>query len=207
MRLYYLDILSRRAMKRLLLMAVLLIIISQVEAAPQGIGSIGDNGCVCHGGSKENTTVALFGLPEVYNSSQVYNLTLSIDSPLEKNNPQGGFRILVSHGEIVGDVQELEDGYTHSESTNNRRVWEFNWTAPDSDTEMVTFIVHGNAVNGNGEPSGDEWNSNSYAVPGTNYTGEVNAPAVDGSVSPEQLVVGAIGVFAVLALAVIAIKD
>ena len=194
-------------MKRLLVLLLSLAIISQVEALPTGIGDVGDNGCVCHGASTEETKVTLFGLPDVYNSTQTYNLTLTIESTVEENDPQGGFRILISHGEITGDVQELEEGYTHSSSNNNQRTWEFNWTAPKSDAELVTFIAHGNAVNGNGAASGDEWNSNSYAVPGPNYEGEVVTPITDDSVSSRQLAVGVIGIIAVLSLAVIAIKD
>ena len=194
-------------MKRLLVVVISLAIFSQVQAIPTGIGDVGDRGCVCHGGVSEETAVNLTGLPEVYNSSQTYNLIFEIESDLESNNPQGGFRILVSHGQISGDVQELEGGYTHSSSNNNQRVWEFNWTAPESSDELVTFIAHGNAVNGNGESTGDEWNSNSYAVPGQNYDGEVVAPTTDDSLSSRQIAVGIIGILAVLSLAVMAIKD
>ena len=194
-------------MKRLLVLLLSLAIISQVEAYPTGIGDNGDNGCVCHGGYSEKTNVTLIGLPDVYNSSQSYNLTLKIESNLEANNPQGGFRILISHGEITGDVQELEGGYTHSSSNNNQRAWEFNWTAPESDAELVTFIIYGNAVNGNGAPSGDEWNSNSYAIPGPNYEGEIVTPTTENSPSSRQLAVGVIGIIAVLSLAAMAIKN
>lgn len=194
-------------MKRLLVLLLTLAIISQVEALPTGIGDVGDNGCVCHGASTEETKVTLLGLPDVYNSTQTYNLTLTIESSLEANDPQGGFRILISHGEITGDVQELEEGYTHSSSNNNQRVWEFNWTAPESDAELVTFITHGNAVNGNGASSGDEWNSNSYAIPGPSYEGEIVTPTTEDSPSSRQLAVGVIGIIAVLSLAFMAIKD
>ena len=62
-------------MKRLLVLIVSLAVMSQVEALPTGVGEIGDNGCVCHGASAEETMVNLSGLPDVYNSSQTYNLT------------------------------------------------------------------------------------------------------------------------------------
>lgn len=194
-------------MKRLLVLLLSLAILCQVEAIPTGIGDIGDDGCVCHGASSEETNVTLLGLPDVYNSSQTYNLTLTIESSLEANDPQGGFRILISHGEITGDVQELEGGYTHSSSNNNQRTWEFNWTAPESDAELATFITHGNAVNGNGAASGDEWNSNSYAIPGPNYEGEIVTPTTEASPSSRQLAVGVIGIIAVLSLAIMAIRD
>ena len=194
-------------MKRLLVLLLSLAIISQVQGVPTGVGDIGDNGCVCHGASSEETKVNLSGLPDVYNSTQTYNLTLTIESSLEANDPQGGFRILISHGEISGDVQELEEGYTHSSSNNNQRNWELIWTAPGSDAELVTFIVYGNAVNGNGAASGDEWNSNSYAVPGPNYEGEIVTSITDDSISSRQLVVGVIAIIAVLYLTAISVKD
>ena len=81
------------------------------------------------------------------------------------------------------------------------------WTAPESDAELVTFITYGNAVNGNGAASGDEWNSNSYAVPGPNYEGEIVTPITEDSISSRQLAVGAIGIIAVLSLTVMAVKD
>lgn len=194
-------------MKGLLVLLLSLAIMIQVEALPTGIGDVGDKGCVCHGASSEETNVSLSGLPDVYNSSQTYNLSLTIESSLEANDPQGGFRILISHGEISGDVQELEGGYTHSSSNNNQRTWEFNWTAPESDAELVTFITYGNAVNGNGAATGDEWNSNSYAIPGPNYKGEIVTPTTEDSPSSGQLAVGVIGIIGVLSLAVMAIKD
>ena len=71
-----------------------------------------NNGCVCHGAADDSTSVNLEGLPEIYNTSATYQLTLSIDSEVEANNPQGGFRIIVSHGIISGEVVDLDGGYT-----------------------------------------------------------------------------------------------
>ena len=47
----------------------------------------------------------------------------------------------------------------------------------------------------------------SYAVPGPNYDGEIVTPITEDSVSSRQLVVGAIGIIAVLSLTVMAVKD
>ena len=62
-------------------------------------------------------------------------------------------------------------------------------------------------MNGGGSPAGDAWNSASYAVPGMNYTGEVIAPDVDGSVSGAQIAVGILGLMLLLGVTVIAIRD
>ena len=69
-------------------------------------------------------------------------------------------------------------------------------------------MIHGNAVNGDGGASGDEWKSLSIAVPGPNYTGEVTTPELSGKeVTGIQMTVGAIGIIALLSLAFYAIKD
>lgn len=202
-------------MKRIIALAILLSLIGQSQALPSGIGDRANDGCLCHGGSDDTTVVNLSGLPEVYNSSVEYNLTLTIESPVELNEVQGGFRVIISQGELIAEGwQVMDGGYTHTTEINDRRQWEAVWVAPEVDDELATFVVHGNAVNGNGNANGDEWNSLSIAIPGTNYTGEVTAPEIPFSGSGEkrsfnsiQLAVGAIGVIALLSLAFYAIKD
>ena len=195
-------------MRRIVVVSIFLLMLSTVNGLPTGVGSIGDNGCTCHGGADSSTTVSITGLPSNYTSSSEYNLSLMIDSSIEKNEVQGGFRILISHGEIIGDGwQIIDEGYTHTEDINDRRNWTAKWIAPNLDDELVTVVVYGNAVNGGGSPAGDAWNSASYAVPGMNYSGEVIAPDVDASVSAAQIGVGILGLLLLLGVAVIAIRD
>ena len=196
-------------MKRVIALAILLSLIGQSQALPSGIGDRSNDGCLCHGGSDDTTVVNLSGLPEAYNSSAEYNLTLTIESPVELNEVQGGFRVIISQGELIaGGWQVIDGGYTHTTEINDRRQWEVVWVAPEVDDELATFVVHGNAVNGNENANGDEWNSLSIAIPGVNYTGEVTTPGITGKeVTGIQLAVGAIGVIALLSLAFYAIKD
>ena len=196
-------------MKRVIVLAVLLSLIGQSQALPDGIGDRADDGCLCHGGSDDTTIVNLSGLPEIYNSSMQYNLTLTIQSPVELNDVQGGFRVVISHGELFGEGwQVMDGGYTHTTEINDRRQWEVVWTAPEADDELATFVIHGNAVNGNGNVNGDEWNSQSLAIPGPNYTGEIITPELSGKeVTGIQLAVGAIGILSLIILAFYAIKD
>ena len=196
-------------MKRVIALAILLSLIGQSQALPSGIGDRANDGCLCHGGSDDTTIVNLSGLPEAYNSSVEYNLTLTIESPVELNEVQGGFRVIISQGELIAEGwQVMDGGYTHTTEINDRRQWEVVWVSPEVDDELATFVVHGNAVNGNGNANGDEWNSLSIAIPGTNYTGEVTTPEITGKeVSGIHLAVGAIGVIALLSLAFYAIKD
>lgn len=196
-------------MKRVIALAILLSLIGQSQALPSGIGDRANDGCLCHGGSDDTTIVNLSGLPETYNSSVQYNLTLTIESPVESNEVQGGFRVIISQGELIGEGwQVMDGGYTHTVEINDRRQWEAVWVAPEADDELATFLIHGNAVNGNGNANGDEWNSLSVAIPGVNYTGDVTAPDISGKeVTGIQIAVGAIGVIALLSLAFYAIKD
>jgi len=196
-------------MKRVIVLAVLLSLIGQSQALPDGIGDRADDGCLCHGGLDDTTIVNLSGLPEIYNSSMQYNLTLTIQSPVELNDVQGGFRVVISHGELIGEGwQVMDGGYTHTSEINDRRQWEVVWIAPEADDELATFVIHGNAVNGNGNVNGDEWNSQSLAIPGPNYTGEIITPELSGKeVTGIQLAVGAIGILSLIILAFYAIKD
>ncbi|MAX46122.1 MAG: hypothetical protein CMB24_04910 [Euryarchaeota archaeon] len=196
-------------MKRVIALAILLSLIGNSQALPEGIGDRADDGCLCHGGSDDSTTVSVDGLPEVYNSSMEYNLTLTIESPVELNEVQGGFRILISQGELIGEGwQIIDEGYTHTTEINDRRQWDAVWVAPEADDELATFVIHGNAVNGNGAVSDDEWNSITIAIPGPNYTGEVVTPELSTrEISDIQITVGIIGIIALFALAFYAIKD
>ena len=195
-------------MRQLLALLFILVLVGQSYAFPTGADDRGDNGCLCDGGSDDSTTVTLTGLPGMYNSSQEYNVTLTIESPVEMNEVQGGFRILVSHGEIVGEGwQDIDNGYTHTSEINDRRVWDAVWIAPEETDKLATFVIHGNAVNGNDEASGDEWNSQSIAVPGPNYTGEVEAPELSSAPNNFKLAIGGIAVALVLGLAILAVKD
>lgn len=196
-------------MKRVIALAILLSLIGQSQALPNGIGDRANDGCLCHGGSDDTTIINLSGLPETYNSSVEYNLTLTIESPVELSDVQGGFRVIISQGELIAQGwQVIDGGYTHTAEINDRRQWEVVWVAPEADDELATFVVHGNAVNGNGNSNGDEWNSMSISIPGVNYTGEVTTPDVTGKeVNGIQLAVGAIGIMALLSLAFYAIKD
>ena len=192
-------------MRQIITTLLLVSLLGFSQASPGGIDHRGDDGCVCHGGSDETTSVSLTGLPDKYNSSQEYNITLIIDSPVEANSVQGGFRVDISHGTIIGEgwqIIEPDDypnGYTHTSDSNDRRVWEAVWIAPEENDILATFIIHGNAVNGNDESSGDEWNSQSLAVPGQNYTGDTTPPELtSSSLSNSEIIVGGIAILTII---------
>ena len=124
-------------MKRVIALAILLSLIGQSQALPSGNGDRANDGCLCHGGSDDTTIVNLSGLPAAYNSSVEYNLTLTIESPVELNEVQGGFRVIISQGELIAEGwQVMDGGYTHTTEINDRRQWKAVWVAPEADDEL-----------------------------------------------------------------------
>lgn len=200
-------------MRSTLILLVGLCFFSPVQSFPEGIDDRGDRGCICHGGEDETTEVIVSGLPEMYNSSVTYNFTITINSPViettSEDQAKGGFRVIISKGEIVADEwQYLEGGYTHNETINKQRTWNASWIAPENDAELATFIVHGNAVNGNGESTGDEWNSLALAIPGVNYTGEIITPELGDDHNRNRfLVISSISIASLVAIIYFVAKD
>lgn len=197
-------------MKRALLIAsiFMMTLAPSSIAYPDGVGEIANDGCLCHGASNQDTVVQVIGLPESYSYSTEYNLTLSIDSNVirvDNHTNIGGFRLIVSAGEIIGAPQEYEDGYTHSNATEIS--WNVTWLSPSEDNGTTRFRFYGNAVNGNGEQTGDYWNSYEIRIPGVNHTGEVTQrPQPDGS-SSSQLLTGAIGIGVLVIVLIWAVRD
>ncbi len=203
-------------MTRVTVFLICLVFVTPVNSLPTGIDDRGDDGCVCHGGIDDTTTVSITGLPEMYNSSQSYNFTLKIESPIQEsqnmNDAKGGFRVIVSKGEIIGDGwQFIEGGYTHNVSINSQRTWNATWIAPSDDSIYSSFIIHGNAVNGNGESSGDEWNSNSLVVKGINFTGEVESPVIGSDEKYHNkdtfYIISGLGLFSLIVIIYFVSKD
>ena len=182
-----------RTISLLSIVLISLVMVPHMDAAPGGIGTIGDNGCSCHGGPSSDTTVTVTGLPEIYNSSESYLFTVTVtndvmeiynDGSTEGNDPwngrAGGFRILASKGVVApidpAMAQEMNGGLTHTAESNGVRTWDFEWTAPADDSQFVEFKIHGNAVNGGDGFNGDMWNTFETTIAGFS-AGEM-APSV-----------------------------
>ena len=196
---------QRRTIALLGLVIASLMIVPQFSAMPGGIGSGANAGCACHaGGNDGSTTILVEGLPEVFNASETYLFTITLvndDMTLYGNGDpaqgwsgvQGGFRILVEGGGSVTTVdesysQKLDGGLTHTEDGNKFRSWDFEYTAPGSDTDTTEITIIGNAVSGGAasggatafgdvQPDGagnDYWSVKNVIVPGLNA--EAKAP-------------------------------
>ena len=177
----------RRAMLVLALIGLALVLTPQFSAEKDGIGDAADDGCLCHTKSSA-TTVSISGLPETFNASQEYNLTITVENediaPIGEN--QGGFRLIIDGGSLTYDdsiIQKEDGGLTHKQAGNDQRSWSLTWTAPADDSKVVNFQVWGNAVNGDVSPQNDGYNGNTYAVLG------LNAAPLEDTPDPKDAIV------------------
>ena len=167
-------------------------------ASPNGLGAEANEGCLCHT-PEEGTVVELAGLPDVFASNSTYQLTLTVASSVAavENGSQGGFRLLVDEGTIdVGNsttVQPRDGGWTQTTNGSNHRSWVFEWRTPEVNDTAATFVVHGNAVNGNNAPTGDAWTTLELVVPGEAYQGPLTPDEGIDGVSASDRVLLVIG--------------
>ena len=197
-------------MKRLALLLCVLFLLMPVDARPEGIGSLGDNGCVCHGGIDENVIIEITGFPEIYVPSQVYNISISADGSSKDSvgNTSGGFRALMDGGNLeIEGSQEIEGGLTLTLESFKLRMWNGTWVAPSNDDEGINLILHINLVNGDNTTSDDDWNTKTIFVSGPEYVGDTDAIEVGGEIVPIKLTVALMILATIGILAWVAIKD
>ena len=202
-------------MIRAVVVVLALALLSQVVvSAPSGIGKSANEGCLCHGDKDQSTTVWVEGLPESYESNTTYNFSITVESEIVAANPNGsigGFRMLVIGGSITFDesaglIQELDGGWTHTESGNMVRSWNLSFVSPEDNASYVDFSIYGNAVNGNHASSEDAWNSLILRLPGVEYDGEIFSDQADGF-SPMDYTVGLVSMIALVGLLIITMRD
>ena len=168
-----------------LLFFILLFSSPLAQSSPSGVGDMGNEGCLCHGAKSLSTSVIIDGMPPQWAANNSYAMSIIISSSIEisdqENAQLGGFRLIVDGGEVIfaenNHTQIINEGYTHTSQGNQYRQWNFTWTAPSSNDSVVDFVVFGNAVNSNGQSSGDAWNYYSTTVAGEGYTGAIEQPA------------------------------
>jgi hypothetical protein len=200
---------------RAVVVVLVLALLSQVAvSAPSGIGKSANDGCLCHGDRDLSTTVWIEGLPESYESNTTYNFSITVESETVAVNPNGsigGFRMLIVGGSITFDesaglIQELDGGWTHTESGNRVRSWNLSFVSPEDNASYVDFTIFGNAVNGNQASSEDAWNSLTLRLPGVEYDGEIFSDQADGF-SPMDYTVGLVSMIALVGLLIITLRD
>jgi hypothetical protein len=120
----------------------------------------GGIGCVCHGTEPTISVNVWIEGPDslIINQTAQYKL-LMMGGPAIK----GGFNVASYFGTLnsIDTLVSLISGeLTHSSPnpfSNDTVSWNFSYTAPDSLTTDTIYSV-ANSVNGNGNPSQDQWN-------------------------------------------------
>jgi cytochrome c oxidase subunit I+III len=155
------------------------LMLQSLQAMPTGIGGNSvDTGCTCHGAADVSVNPFIEGLPDIYNGSETYNITISMEGgPTPSGTAYGGFNLRVSSGKVLSvnnDTQvwvQSSTEITHNDSGNDQREWVIQWLAPIDDTQDVTFTLLVNSVNGDNSPGGDSWNSLIVSTEGLNSNG------------------------------------
>jgi hypothetical protein len=131
-----------------------------------GITGVTSSGCTCHGAQSSATTLSLSGNTTT-RAGQTLNLTVVV---AHSSQQAAGVNIAVKdqQGQNAGTLApatgsglQLSNGeLTHQQPktmSNGQAAFSFTWTAP-STPGTYTLRAAGNAVNGNGNTSGDAWN-------------------------------------------------
>ncbi|MBG18174.1 MAG: hypothetical protein CMB77_07480 [Euryarchaeota archaeon] len=203
---------ARLARAGLLVLMVLLLPVSM--AWPGGIaGEVDYNGevsevtmagCLCHAeASSDDVTILLDGVPYAYTPGETYSLTLQIVGGPERGaggtSQSAGFSMRTTLGQLIpadgntqnweGDATRLTHTSAGSAYSNSDRLWSFDWTAPATDEGLTRFYIAGNSVNGDGNPTGDQWNRLNFPIHPESETSREGTRMVfvgTGDVSPPE---------------------
>ena len=128
----------------------------------------GCGGGYCHG-SNTNAVVSMSGQPASYTAGQSYTLSISVTGGASGNN--GGFSLDVDKGTLsagIGfavNVNQAQNSATHSITGSSYRSWSVDWIAPSTGSGIATLDLAGNAADGNGGNTGDNWDSITFQIP------------------------------------------
>jgi len=204
-----------RVIAIIFLFAVLILLpVHNVDGFPNGVGDIGEQGCLCHGAENDLTSVEIVGLPDKFESNTTYFLQLIVDNPeidVNTSSAHGGFRLVVSSGVIsfneTNKSQIIGDGWTHTELGNQQRVWNLTWQSPADNTSLTALTLYGNAVNGNGEFTGDGWNKVKIYVSGVENYNTFEQPNANHELDVFDKVMLGLGLLVLLYISVKVVKD
>ena len=167
-------------------------------------GAPGENTCgQCHNGGNYNAsvTVQMFAQGATVPTTQffpgnTYTVKVTVNNAMgnpfgygfqftaltaAENSPLSGYSSLASNvKQKTITVQNAFNGRTYLEhnGVTSNNVFQFNWTAPQTLNEVVTFYASGNVVNGTGSTSGDATNSTSLTIyPALQVSSNVEQPS------------------------------
>ena len=144
----------------LLFIFVILFAGSAVEANPNGKYN-SSNGCSCHGSSSSSVTPIYSGFPTEYTPGQNYLVTIEMG----QSASNGGFSFTVDQGSLSNPGPNTKvSGLISTHTNNGGTSWNFEWMAPSSGSGQVSLQVAVMQANGNGQNSGDSWNTLSWTI-------------------------------------------
>ena len=152
--------------RRIAVFLVVLFLISTAQAVQSnssGRTGSSTSGCSCHG-SSSSMSVSLNGLPSSgYEAVTTY--TLSWDGGPHIPGT-GGFNLDVNSGSWsnLGNNVKLVNGELTHDGTSSRS-WSADWTSPSAGSGTAVFSLAVLYGNGNGQNSGDSWDTGSWNLP------------------------------------------
>ena len=152
-----------------LLPLIIFIFYIALTSSSGGINGQSVAGCTCHGTASPSTIVTITGLPAGgYTNSTIYPITVSVTNTTFAGS--AGFDLTSTAGTFTAVAGTALNGALEiRHNAPKARVagtasWTFNWTAPPTGSANVSFFLSGNAVNGNGNTTGDIWNQISTTI-------------------------------------------
>ena len=142
---------------------ILLLSVPSIPAKEDGISNKSVSGCSCHNGGDVLAELSI-NLPNEYIAEQAYSFEINVTS--QGLDGGGGFNLAASLGTLSttdSNAKMISNEVVHSNSQSNS--WVVNWFAPPKDSGIVTFTLAGLIADGNGQKSGDGWDTVSIDVP------------------------------------------
>jgi hypothetical protein len=132
-------------------------------------GGSSSSGCNCDGAANSNTIITIVEAPlNGYTPETTYTLNLTVANTLS-GMTAAGFSIKASAGALstISGTTVKGGDLVHSSPkslTLGAALWSIPWTAPAIGVGDVTVNFAGNIVNGNGNTSGDQYNTGSIKI-------------------------------------------
>lgn len=130
------------------------------EASSGGYVRAADRGCrSCHGNAPSADTTVTLIAPTLVEPGQAVTLSLTIEN---SGQTEAGLNVAATGGSFTGGDRSwvVQGEITHTSParlSGGEYTFSFDWTAPAEEGTYTIFAV-GNAVNGDGRSSGDDWN-------------------------------------------------
>ena len=147
------------------LMIALLMLMLAATPAIQGNSSGKHNqaasGCGCH--SNGGGVTATNDFPTSYTAGQVYSINIGHAGA---GSLVGGFNVVVNKGTLqnAGNGVQISGGSSATHVNSGQLGWTFDWQAPTTGSGSVTVNIAVLQANGNGQTSGDAWDTDSVSI-------------------------------------------